>query len=118
MKTFATALIGLLVLVGCSDSSGSESTGPLDGESVAADVGCRSCHTEADTAVAPTWNGLWGSEVELEDGTTVTADAEYVRQSIEDPQSQIVAGYGSAMPTIDLSDEEIGALVDYIETLG
>ena len=48
--------------------------------------------------MGPTWLGLFGSERRLEDGTTVLADEDYLRESILDPGKQIVAGYPNVMP--------------------
>ena len=46
-------------------------------------------------------------------------DENYVRQSIVDPHSQIVAGYQPVMPSFQgrLKDREITALIEYIKTL-
>lgn len=60
----------------------------------AVDYGCVSCHSsDGSTGVGPTWAGLSGREVTLADGTTVTADEAYLRQSILSPNSQIVSGF-------------------------
>jgi cytochrome c oxidase subunit 2 len=65
----------------------------------AVDYGCVACHSlDGSALVGPTWQGLFGREEMLEDGTTVTVDEEYVRQSILNPGSQIVAGFANAMP--------------------
>ena len=61
--------------------------------------------------------GLYGSEVELSDGTTVTVDDAYIRESILDPGAVIVDGYGNVMPKFDLTDEEIAQITAYIQTL-
>jgi cytochrome c oxidase subunit 2 len=61
---------------------------------------CAGCHSLDGTAGAgPTWQGLYGREEQLTDGTTVTADDEYIRTSIIDPNHQIVAGFNpNVMP--------------------
>lgn len=90
---------------------------PEEGRDVAEELGCFSCHsTDGSRRVGPTWQGLWGSEVELADGTTVTADEEYIRTSILDPDAQQVAGFG-VMPDFDVSESELEALVAYIRSL-
>jgi len=114
-RTFA-CLVVVLALAACSAERSAEE--PLSGEALAADLGCLACHTEVDTEIAPTWNGIWGTPVVLEDGTTVTVDEAYVRRSIEEPQADIVAGFGPSMLVIPMSEEEKSALVDYIESLG
>lgn len=98
-----------------------EETSPAGrGATLVQDNGCTSCHSvDGTTLVGPTWQGLYGSERELEDGTTVTADEEYLRNSILDPQSQVVAGFPNVMPAAYnfLPDEDITAIVEYIKTL-
>lgn len=96
-------------------SPGTESS---PGGALARDIGCVSCHTGTDTSLAPSWHGLWGSEVELEDGSTVIVGEEYVRRSIEEPRADVVAGYGETMPQFSLTEEEIETLIDHIRSLG
>ncbi len=116
LRRTIVGLVGIVVLAACSADRSAEE--PLTGEALATDLGCVACHTDADSSVAPTWNGIWGTSVELEDGTTVTVDEAYVRRSIEEPQAEIVAGYSASMPVIPMSEEEKSVLVDYIESLG
>jgi mono/diheme cytochrome c family protein len=81
---------------------------------------CFTCHTtDGSTLVGPTWQGLYGSEVTLEDGSTVTADDEYIRESILEPNAKIHEGFPAAMPSFDgvLSDEQITDIIAYIKTL-
>jgi cytochrome c oxidase subunit 2 len=63
--------------------------------------------------------GLFGSERQLEDGSTVVADEVYLRTAILDPAEQIVVGYPNVMPAAYtfLSDEELAALIEYIKSL-
>lgn len=107
------AVLALALLVACSGGST-----PLSGEELASDVGCISCHTAEDTRLAPTWHGLAGEEVTLEDGTTVTADEEYLRRSILEPEAEVVEGYRATMPRFELTPEEVDDLVSYIAGLG
>ena len=80
--------------------------------------GCASCHgSNGDGGVGPAFVGLAGAEVPLEDGTTVIADRDYLVESIVDPQAKIVAGYNLPMPRTELTDEEIDAVINYIEEL-
>lgn len=81
--------------------------------------GCVGCHSvDGRPNVGPTWLGLWESERELESGETVIADAAYLHESIVDPNAQIVRGYPAAMPPYGhLTDEEIDALIAFIESL-
>lgn len=116
LRRTIVGLVGILALAACS--AGGSADGPLTGGALATDLGCVACHTDVDSSVAPTWNGIWGTQVELDDGTTVTVDEAYVRRSIEEPHAEIVAGYNASMPVIPMSEEEKSALVEYIESLG
>lgn len=118
MRTTVKALVlalALLVVTACGDGG---STDDLTGAELFVEIGCQACHTDADTDLAPTLSGIWGNDVVLEDGRTVTVDEAYVRQSIVDPGADIVAGYEARMPTFGLSDSEIDRLVDYVRSLG
>jgi cytochrome c oxidase subunit 2 len=77
---------------------------------------CNTCHG----VQAPTLANLYGSKVRLEDGSTVIADDDYLRESIVAPRAKIVAGYPALMPTFkgQLSEEQIMDLIAYIKTLG
>ena len=85
--------------------------------------GCVACHnvTGAPGGVGPTWKGIYGHEVELADGSKVTVDDAYIKQSIVNPSSQVVAGYnGALMPNTYgsvLSEDQINAIIEYIKTL-
>lgn len=78
--------------------------------------GCVTCH---GTGKAPPYVGLYGSVVHLEGGQTVIADDAYIRQSILQPSSQIVAGYKPIMPTFQgqISEDQILDIIAYIKSL-
>lgn len=60
---------------------------------------CVSCHsTDGSPGVGPTWLGIYGRQEPLDDGTSVTVDDAYIRESIYDPNAKLVAGYAAAMP--------------------
>jgi cytochrome c oxidase subunit 2 len=60
---------------------------------------CNSCHSlDGTVIVGPSWQGLYGSERTMESGETVTVDDEYIRNSILNPNEQIVEGFTAAMP--------------------
>jgi cytochrome c oxidase subunit 2 len=82
--------------------------------------GCSGCHAASATVHAPPLEGLFGSTVPLQDGTTVIADAQYIRDSILLPHAQIAAGYPAIMPTFQgqLSEDEVLKLIAYVESLG
>ena len=95
--------------------------GPPDGKALAQSAGCVACHSiDGSVLVGPTWKGLFGHEVELEGGATVTADDAYLQESIVNPAAQIVKGFPNVMPAVyaqSLKPDEIAAIIEYIKTL-
>ena len=89
------------------------------GQALVAASGCSACHSiNGSPGVGPTWSGLFGSQVKLSDGSTVTADEAYIHESIKAPQAKIVAGFETQlMPTYGFTDDQINDLVAYIKTL-
>lgn len=80
---------------------------------------CLGCHSiDGQTYSAPTFKGLFGSVRELRGGDTVTAEDEYLWESIKRPNTHIIQGYfPDAMPTVFFNEAEIDAMVAYIKTL-
>ncbi|HBY08525.1 MAG TPA: cytochrome c oxidase subunit II [Chloroflexi bacterium] len=91
------------------------------GQKVYESYGCKACHTiDGSPLVGPSFLGAFGRTVELADGTTVLADADYFYNSIINPTSQIVAGFPPAMPqnfADQLSDQQIKDVIDFIMSL-
>lgn len=89
------------------------------GKTIAQNNGCPACHsTDGSQLVGPTWQNLYGHKVTLEDGSTVTANEEYLRESIVEPSAKIVEGFPPSMVPYDyLSDSEINSLIEYIKSL-
>lgn len=89
------------------------------GEKIFQQNGCQACHsTDGSVVIGPSFKGLFGHEVELEDGTTVIADEAYITESIVDPNAKIVKGFPPIMAPFDyLSDSEIKSLIEFIKTL-
>ena len=84
--------------------------------------GCASCHPyDGKPRPGPTWQGLYGSERPLSDGTTVVANEKYLRQAITDPDSQIPQGFSPGMMPTDygdkFSEEQVDMLVEFIKKL-
>lgn len=90
------------------------------GEKIYKEKGCNACHSvDGSTLVGPSFKGVFGHTVELADGSKVDADENYLRQSILEPQSQVVKGFQPVMPSFKgiLSDDEVTAVIAYIKTL-
>ena len=81
--------------------------------------GCNACHsTDGTVLVGPSWQGIWGTQEGLESGETATVDAEYIRESINEPYAKLVEGFGELMPTgLGVTEEEIDSIILYIESL-
>ena len=82
--------------------------------------GCLGCHTISGAAlVGPTWKGLFGSQVSLAGGSTVTADEAFISESITNPSAAIVAGFegAAAMPAYTFTEEELSYIIAYLMTL-
>ncbi len=91
------------------------------GEKLFVSRACNTCHRLDDIiGSGPDLTGIFGHEVELNDGTTITADENYIRESILDPMSKVVVGYQPVMPTFQgiLKDREVDALIAYVKSLG
>jgi cytochrome c oxidase subunit II len=101
--------------------AGGEMSPAEQGATLAKNSGCLGCHSiDGSKVIGPTWLGLYGSQRTLEGGSTVVADEQYLRNSILDPESQIVAGYPKVMPSAytTLSEDDLSTIVEYIKSLG
>ncbi len=93
---------------------------PLEaGERLFTEMGCMACHNPASGALGPNVVGLYMSEVRLDDGRTVIADEDYIRQSIVEPMAKIVEGYQPIMPTYrgQLDESQLMQIITYIKSL-
>ncbi len=70
--------------------------------------GCNACHSvdgELDGYNGPSWKDIYLKEDQFEDGTTYIADDEYIRNSIYNPNAQIVAGYPAGVMPQNFEDQ-------------
>jgi cytochrome c oxidase subunit 2 len=82
--------------------------------------GCFQCHSLDGTAkTGPTFKDSFGTQQALTDGSLVTVEENYIRQSILEPQAKVRAGFKPVMPTYQgqLNDREIDALIEFIKSL-
>ncbi|MBO6622551.1 MAG: cytochrome c oxidase subunit II [Balneola sp.] len=90
------------------------------GEQLVQLQGCTTCHSDDGTRlIGPSFKGLWESEETLSDGSTVTVDENYLRESILNPGAKIVESYDNVMTPYEgrISDEEITNIIEYLKTL-
>jgi cytochrome c oxidase subunit 2 len=93
------------------------------GQALFNQLGCGNCHASLinkQTGRCPNLNGLFGTTVDLKDGSRVRADESYIRESVLYPQSKIVAGYDDIMPTFKglITEDGLLKLVAYVRSLG
>ncbi len=92
----------------------------VQGQRVAAELGCFKCHTVDGTQhIGPTWRGLYGRKRTFLDGSARVADEAYLTESMMDPGAHVVAGNANIMPTYRgrLAGPEAAALVEFIKSL-
>ena len=88
-------------------------------------LGCAGCHGgnaqgQEGAVRAPPLVGLYGRPVPLADSSLVTADDQYIHDSIMLPNKQVAAGYKPIMPPYGnvLDEEQVAQLEAYIRSLG
>jgi cytochrome c oxidase subunit 2 len=102
-----------------SGQSGTDANPVMAGQKLFSEKACITCHLSDGTGRAPSLNGVYGAKVLLADGSTITADDAYLRESLLQPNAKIVAGYQPLMPTFQgqLTEEQILALSAYVKSL-
>ncbi len=82
-------------------------------------LGCNTCHLTDVQGRGPVLKGVYGNPVQLEDGRTVVADENYIRESILVPAAKVVSGFKPIMPSWQgqVNEEQLNELVAYIKSL-
>jgi cytochrome c oxidase subunit 2 len=82
-------------------------------------LACNTCHLDSGRGRGPSLQNIIGTTVELEDGSTVTVDEAYLRESILNSQAKIVKGFAPLMPTFQglISEENLVALIEHVKSL-
>lgn len=120
----ATGLVAATSVVACAgDSRVQLDEKAARGRDVAESAGCAGCHggDDAPASVGPSWNGSWGSEVVLDDGSKVLFDEEFVISSVRTPDLQRRRGDWLHMPAFtaeQISDAELADVIAYLIALG
>jgi cytochrome c oxidase subunit II len=101
-------------------AGGAEGSLASQGEKLFQKYACNTCHTNDATGRGPVLLGLYGTNVTLTNDATVTADENYIRESILNPQAKIVKGFTGIMPTFQgqMSEDDLLKLVSYVHSLG
>jgi cytochrome c oxidase subunit 2 len=89
------------------------------GEALFTQLACVTCHLPDGTGRGPSLDGLYGAQVTLDNGATVTADESYLRESILMSQAKTVKGYERLMPTFQglINEDGVAALIEYIKSM-
>ncbi|PYV59572.1 MAG: cytochrome c oxidase subunit II [Acidobacteria bacterium] len=100
---------------------GGTTTGSLaqSGQTLFEQFGCNTCHRFDVQGRGPNLKGLFGKTVQLEDGRSVVADENYIRESVLNPGAKVVSGFKPIMPVFQglVSEEQLNELVAYVKSL-
>ena len=118
-------MTGKIVVMSAADyarwltAQGNTESLAASGEKLFRTLGCGGCHGQGSTVHAPDLADLYGRRVALSDGSFVTADDRYIRNSILLPSREIVAGYPDAMPSFagQIDESQVMQLIAYIKSL-
>lgn len=105
-------------------TAGAAATPASEGMQLVQRYGCNACHSADGTRIiGPSYKGIFGHEtVVIENGQekTVMVDEEYLKNSIYDPNSQIVKGFNRGLMQSykgQVSEEELEKIIEYIKSL-
>lgn len=86
--------------------------------------GCTACHSlDGKSSVGPSFKGLYGSQREVSEGgktKMITADSEYITNSIYDPNKDIVSGFPQGVMKSYkgiIKEEDIKLIEEYLKSL-
>src|SRR5579885_3381424 len=102
--TMHSGMIGDIVVMEPSQYAAWVQTGgaflslAANGQAIFQQLGCPTCHQMETQGRGPTLIGVYGHSVPLEDGRVVTADENYIRESILAPTAKVVSGFKPIMP--------------------
>jgi cytochrome c oxidase subunit 2 len=90
-----------------------------NGERLFASMGCNACHSGSATARGPNLAGVYGSKLQLTNGSQVLVNEAYLRDAILNPSQHVTAGYAPIMPTYQgqVSEDGLIDLVEYVKGL-
>jgi mono/diheme cytochrome c family protein len=89
------------------------------GERLFQELGCVGCHRADGTGIGPALAGVFGGPMADPGCGVLTADEEYLRESILNPTVVVAAGFAPIMPSFAgrLNDEQLRALIAYVKSL-
>ena len=92
------------------------------GKKVLRSKGCTACHTlDGQDLIGPSFKGIWGRKTTVITNNgqekELIVDEAYIRTCVEDPNIEVVKGYAPMMTKLDVSEEEMTAIIEYLKTL-
>jgi cytochrome c oxidase subunit 2 len=89
------------------------------GERLFASMGCNACHSGNAAARGPNLAGVYGSKLQLTNGSAVLVNDAYLRDAILSPSQHVTAGFAPIMPTYQgqINEDGLIDLVEYIKSL-
>jgi cytochrome c oxidase subunit 2 len=125
-------LVAVIAIAGCAQQAEKPAPAPEkpapaaapaalieEGKKLYTAKGCSGCHGakgEGIPGVGPELMGIYGTEIELQDGSKVKVDDAFIKESITNPAATVVKGF-APMPNLGVSDSEAAALLEYLKTL-
>ena len=82
-------------------------------------LACANCHKLDAQGRCPNLRNLYGTKILLSDGSQVTFNDDYIRESIVNPSAKVVSGFEPIMPTFQglVTEENVLQLIEYIKAL-
>ncbi|MFI4898059.1 MAG: c-type cytochrome [Phycisphaerales bacterium JB059] len=81
---------------------------------------CATCHSvDGSNNIGPSWKDLYGAQRSFNDGSSLVADDNYIRESIYNPGAKIVQGYQNQMTPFMgvLGDDDVANIIAYMKSI-
>jgi len=95
-----------------------------NGKRIMKNIGCFACHTiDGTKLVGPSFKGVYGSKQTVTTGDVehdVSADDDYIKRSIYDPNADVVKGFNKGLMQPykgQLSEDDVKQITEYLKTL-
>ena len=90
-----------------------------NGERLFSSMGCNACHSGNAAARGPSLAGVYGSKLQLANGSQVLVNDAYLRDAILNPSQHVTAGYAPIMPTYQgqISEDGLIDLVEFVKNM-
>lgn len=83
--------------------------------------GCVSCHSvDGSPRIGPSFKGVFGKDAKMADGSSLTVDENYLRESIMSPNAKSRPGFpAGTMPSFEgqLKERDVEGIIAYIKSL-